>query len=804
MWSIRRALFTWALFTLGLAYAIAVLLLYQSHKDAFYGQWHNQLGYESLNLATQLQHQLPNTALEQVDRQIAALALKPYVTYAALYDQERVLFSTQRQHIHQPPPQIDSFSISEWDREQIHQLPRQPEFSIALDVYYRHGIRVHQHVTLLIHYNLLAAWQQQVRLVWQQALTLLLLALLFLFGLTLLVRQWVLNPLQSLLQGTQRLRQGELGVRIEQSRSHEFGQLSQAFNDLSTHLKKTDDALWRQHRLNTGFADAFPDIAFVLDHNGQVQARFGQNSTALPAQSTLQLGQHFSAWLGAAEANVLTSNLQRALATQTLVVHEFRHDDFYLESRVAPLRQDRHGLAQSEKAQGVLWLVRDISELKRKQQQIEYQANYDPLTDLANRRLALRLLEQKQHLARQQGQYGSVLFIDIDHFKDINDSLGHDLGDALLIQVGQRLQQANQQLHETARLGGDEFLVVSGTLRDSPEMAAQRAYDHASFVLTMLREPFQLGMHTLHISASMGIAVFPCDDCQANDYIRQADTAMYFAKSHGRSTIRVYTDNMQQQTQQRLQLFNDLHEAIKTEAFSLVFQPQCTDNGDVLGAEVLCRWIHHGQFISPEIFIAAAEDSQLIIPLGKWIFRESCLALKRWQDNDQLPPSFERLAINISPSQFMDDQFIDDIQSTVQDVGVCPHRIELELTENVFMGDKQHIRTKMQQLVALGFALSLDDFGTGYSSLSYLQQLPLHKLKIDRSFIHGIDDQQAAPIVASIIQMSHNLGLSVIAEGVETDHQRAYLSRHGCHQFQGYWFSKPLNETDFCRYLTPS
>lgn len=804
MMSIRRALLLWTLLTLGIAFGIAALLLYQSQKTAFYGQWHNQLAYESLNLATQLKHQLPNTALEHIDRQIAALALKPYVTYAALFDQDHILLSTERQQIQQPAPTINSYTISEWERSHIRHLPQQTHFDMALDIHYRSGIRAHQQATLLIQFDLTHAWHQQTLTIWQQALTLLLIITVFLLGLTLLVRRLILTPLQSLLQGTQRLRQGELGINVQQESTREFYQLSHAFNDLSEHLKKTDDALWRQHRLNTGFADAFPDIAFVLDGEGFIQARFGQTDGVLFAQASLQLGQHFSAWLRAGEANVMRSNLQRALTSQTVVIHEFRHDDLYLESRLAPLRQDRHGQTQTTIQQGALWLIRDVSELKRKQQQIEYQANYDPLTDLANRRLALRLLEQKQHLARQQGQYGSVIFIDIDHFKDINDSLGHDIGDALLIQAGQRLQQGNQQLHETARLGGDEFLVVSSSLYDSPEMAAQRAYDHAAFVLTLLREPFQLGMHTLHISASMGIAVFPSDDCQANDYIRQADTAMYVAKSHGRSSIRVYTDNMQQQTQQRLQLFNDLHEALDTQAFSLAFQPQCNDRGDAIGAEVLCRWIHQGQFISPEVFIAAAEDSQLIIPLGRWIFRESCLALKRWLDHDQLPSSFERLAINISPSQFMDEQFIDDIQATIQDVGICPHRIELELTENVFMGDKQLIRGKMEQLVELGFTLALDDFGTGYSSLSYLQQLPLHTLKIDRSFINGIDEQQSAPIVASIIQMSHNLGLSVLAEGVETASQHAYLSHHGCHQHQGYWFSKPLNENDFCRYLQAS
>ncbi|MCD8521652.1 MAG: EAL domain-containing protein [Saccharospirillaceae bacterium] len=463
-------------------------------------------------------------------------------------------------------------------------------------------------------------------------------------------------------------------------------------------------------------------------------------------------------------------------------------------------------LSQSETGQpqvyGLLWLIRDISEIKRKQQQIEYQANFDSLTRLANRRFALLHIEKKMAHARRTGKYGAVLFIDLDHFKNINDSLGHPVGDKLLIRMGERLNQQVRAEDLIARLGGDEFLVLLDELSDSPEAAAQYASDCAERLLAAIRQPFDIDIHCFHLSASIGIAVFPANQDEATDLIRQSDTAMYHAKAQGRSGISLYTQNMQQETQDKLNLYNDLHQAIRQQAFTLVFQPQMNERGQVTGAEVLCRWMNRGIAVSPDVFIRAAEETRLILPLGQWILTESCRVLKRWRQANQLPDSFRRLAVNISPAQFMDENFEHYVTTQVNSHRLCPAQLELEITESIFLGDKDIIRRKMERLSGLDFSFALDDFGTGYSSLSYLQHLPLHKLKIDRSFVMDIEDnRRPARIVDAIIQMGQNLGMDIIAEGVERDDQRQYLLSHGCREYQGYLFSKPLTEDEFLEFV---
>ncbi|QQD22737.1 EAL domain-containing protein [Oceanospirillaceae bacterium ASx5O] len=440
--------------------------------------------------------------------------------------------------------------------------------------------------------------------------------------------------------------------------------------------------------------------------------------------------------------------------------------------------------------------------LQQSMQQIEYQANFDSLTNLANRRFAMLHLEKKIAHARRHQHYGAVLFIDLDHFKNINDSLGHPVGDQLLIEVAKRLRVTVRNEDLTARLGGDEFLVLLDQEDNSPEMAASHASDCAQRVLDAIRQPFEIDVHCFHLSASIGIAIFPSGEDTVADLVRQSDTAMYHAKALGRSAYSLFTDNMQQRTQDKLNLFNDLHQAIEEEAFYLVFQPQLNSRGEASGAEVLCRWNNNGVPVAPDVFIAAAEETNLIIPLGRWILRQSCRHLQHWRQQGCLPASFRQLAVNISPIQFRDPQFESLISELLEEYSLEPQWLELEITENTFLGNNEDARGKIERLSQLGIRFALDDFGTGYSSLSYLQQLPLHKLKIDRSFITDIDKtDQSVPIIESIIQLGNNLNLNVIAEGVETEQQRDYLLAHQCHEFQGYWFSKPLNDEAFCRYL---
>lgn len=440
--------------------------------------------------------------------------------------------------------------------------------------------------------------------------------------------------------------------------------------------------------------------------------------------------------------------------------------------------------------------------LHESMQQVEYQANFDSLTNLANRRFAIMHLEKKIAHARRHKHYGAVLFIDLDHFKNINDSLGHPVGDKLLIEVSERLRKIVREEDLTARLGGDEFLVLLDQEDNSPEIAANHASDCAQRILDALRQPFDIDVHCFHLSASIGISIFPSGQDTVADLVRQSDTAMYHAKAMGRNAYSLYTENMQQQTQDKLNLFNDLHDAIQAEDFYLVFQPQLDSKGQITGAEVLCRWTNKGVPMAPDVFIAAAEETNLIVPLGSWILRQSCQHLRHWQQQGVLPASFRRLAVNISPMQFRAPDFEQQLSRLLNEFALEGNWLELEITENTFLENNQEARAKIERLSRLGIRFALDDFGTGYSSLSYLQQLPLQRLKIDRSFINDIgDNNQTVPIIESIIQLGNNLGLEVIAEGVETAEQRDYLLAHQCYEFQGYWFSKPLTEEDFCRYL---
>ncbi|MFY9178964.1 MAG: EAL domain-containing protein [Venatoribacter sp.] len=439
------------------------------------------------------------------------------------------------------------------------------------------------------------------------------------------------------------------------------------------------------------------------------------------------------------------------------------------------------------------------------QQSIEYidhQADYDNLTNLTNRRYAINNLENWLQDAKNSNQFGAVLFIDLDHFKTINDSLGHAIGDKLLLEISQRLAMLTHESENISRLSGDEFLLTLSPLYKDQVSCLADAQKKAEEILATMRDTFNIDLHTFHLSCSVGVALYPVDQASSSDVIRQADTAMHNAKSAGRGLYKFYTYEMQKAVQARHNLFNDLHKALEAGNFTLVFQPQINDKDQLVGAEVLCRWTNNGTPIRPDIFIAAAEETGLIIPLGTWILQKSCEYLSHWKQKNILPSSFQRLAINISPAQFLSKDFTDLILRIIKEYNLSSDDIELEITESIFVDNKDMVRQKMHQLCEHGFTFAMDDFGTGYSSLNYLQHLPLHKLKIDRSFVIEITPEKTdAPLVNSIIQLGTNLNMKIIAEGVETEQQRDYLLHHNCPNYQGYLFSKPLTEPEFLEFI---
>ncbi len=444
--------------------------------------------------------------------------------------------------------------------------------------------------------------------------------------------------------------------------------------------------------------------------------------------------------------------------------------------------------------------ITDISERQRYQREIERLAYSDELTGLPNRRLLLDRLQHAMTREVRDSRYGALLFIDLDHFKTVNDSLGHPVGDALLCQVTARLAGCLRAEDTLARLGGDEFVVLLEGLADSPEVAGEHAAEVGEKLLQSLLGSYQIDGHELSVSASIGIALHPFGAQGAADVLKQADTAMYRAKQGGRNALHFFAPAMQAVIDQRLQLQSELRQAIARGQLHLVFQPQLTlANGRVAGAEVLLRWTHpeRGE-IPPAQFIPLAEETGLIQELGAWVLEQACAALARWHWRwPQLV-----LAVNLSPHELRQFDVVQRVSSCLQRHGLPASVLELEITEGVLLEDVDQCIAAMQALKRLGVRFAIDDFGTGYSSLTYLKRLPLDRLKIDRSFIHDLEGEASGlMLVETILVIARNLGLECVAEGIETQAQYDALHAHGCSLGQGYYFSPPLGEAAFLTWL---
>ena len=431
-------------------------------------------------------------------------------------------------------------------------------------------------------------------------------------------------------------------------------------------------------------------------------------------------------------------------------------------------------------------LYQRIQELENAERHIERLAFYDALTGLPNRALCMDRLEQAIALAARE-QFGvAVFFIDLDHFKNINDSLGHQAGDHLLKEIARRLQRTLRREDTVARLGGDEFVVI---LSDVSEEAANRV---AGKVLAAVRQPCQVLGHRLHISCSIGVAFYPADGDSAEILLRNADGAMYRAKQEGRDRVRYYTADINRRAVARLALEEALHQALERGEFLLHYQPRIdSENGDILGVEALVRWEHPERgLVPPGEFIPLAEQTGLILPLGQWVLEEACRQAMAWQ-----AAGFEPLAVavNISQRQFMDRSLTTHVQTLLEKTGLWPALLELEITETMIATRVDEGVAMLEDLAALGVRLAIDDFGTGYSSLSQLKRFPVHVLKIDKSFVDGVPDEPGdLAIVRAILSLARVLGLDVVAEGVETEEQFHFLRLEGCREMQGYYLARPM------------
>lgn len=442
----------------------------------------------------------------------------------------------------------------------------------------------------------------------------------------------------------------------------------------------------------------------------------------------------------------------------------------------------------------VLGLVRDITERKGVEEQIRNLAYFDALTRLPNRRLLMDRLAQALSASHRSGEFGALLILDLDQFKTLNDTRGHDVGDRLLVEVAQRLIIHMRQEDIVCRLGGDEFVVVLEGLGQDALYAASQAEIIAEKVRFELNQPYTLGINEARYlgTTSIGLTLFQGQGASVDMLLKQADVALYQAKGAGRNTVRFFNPAMQAAIESRMETEAALRQALERDEFQLYYQPQVNQDGELIGAEALLRWFPSERgMVLPAEFIPLAEETGLILSIGQWVLDTACAQIKDWERDPRT--RFLQMAVNVSARQFHQSDFVATVQRSLAASGIDPSRLKLELTESVVLDNVDIVVSQMRQLNALGVGFCLDDFGTGYSSLSYLKRLPLDQVKIDQSFVRDVpEDENDVAIVRAIMAMSRSLGLQVIAEGVETQAQRDFLLQNDCRAYQGFLFCRPI------------
>jgi diguanylate cyclase (GGDEF)-like protein len=474
--------------------------------------------------------------------------------------------------------------------------------------------------------------------------------------------------------------------------------------------------------------------------------------------------------------------------TRILAEREIKTFNSELEQRV---RIRTHELEAANQR-----LLNEVHERQTAEKQVQFLAYYDALTALPNRTLLRDRMTIAVASARRRGEKLAVLFLDLDNFKNINDTLGHSIGDLLLKEVADRLKKCTREQDTVARLGGDEFVVVLTSIAASADAAIT-----AERIVNDMAKGFHIQNYQLSVTCSMGLSIFPDHATDVDALLGNADAAMYVAKESGRNNFQFFTVDMNDQAAERLTLENGLRGALQKKELFLVYQPLVDiATGNITGSEALLRWQHPTLgLVPPDKFIPIAENTGLIIPIGEWVLRSACAQARQWQD-DGLPAL--PVSVNVSPLQFRQKGFAEMVGRVLRETDLTPQSLELELTEGLIISTAEVVRAVLRELKEMGVKLSIDDFGTGYSNLSYLRQFPVYKLKIDRSFVKEIGaSPDDAAIASTIINMARSLNLKVTAEGVENEEQMSFLRAHQCDEFQGYYFSKPLPADEFAESL---
>ena len=558
-------------------------------------------------------------------------------------------------------------------------------------------------------------------------------------------------------------------------------QIRGGIQDISERKRSEANAV-RQAALLTATLESITDAFVMVDRQWHFKYLNHEAERLLQISSGQVLGTSLWDIFSEAVGGQYAREYHRAIAQNCSVAFE-EYDGklkIWMEIRAYP----------SEEGLAIYFL--DISQRKAMEGELHALAFYDALTTLPNRQLLLDRIEKAVALSRRTGRFGAVLFIDLDNFKGINDTRGHDEGDMLLKLVANRLKESVRVSDTVARLGGDEFVVLLEDLADAEKEAADNAGGVGEKILNSFGKPFEIIYQEHYSSASIGIAIFGGPSITSEDVLKQADLAMYQAKASGRNAMSFFLPEMQALVTARVAMVTDLRHALTRNEFLLYFQPQSDVQGRMAGAEALVRWNHPVRgLVMPAEFISIAEETGLIMPLGLWVLSTACVQLARWAKSPET--EMFSMSVNVSASQFHHLDFVDQVVKILIDTGANPARLKLELTESLLIKDVEGTIRKMHALKAMGIGFSLDDFGTGYSSLSYLQRLPLDELKIDKVFIQDFaDEQQGAIIIRMVVALGKAFNLDVVAEGVETAEQYAFVVEEGCKAYQGYLYSKPL------------
>ncbi|GGA92526.1 putative bifunctional diguanylate cyclase/phosphodiesterase [Agarivorans gilvus] len=653
---------------------------------------------------------------------------------------------------------------------------------------------------IFVSYNLENSWLVKRRAIFDEAVKSFIYMSIAMSLLVLMLNRLLVQPINRLVGRTRQI-QTQSNAQIVAKSQGEIGALEHAIGKMADGIHSSFAQLQRSEQrwqfALSGSGDGIWDwnlITNTVYYSPQWKAMLGFQEH--------EIGEKIEEWesrIHPEDLDKTLNELRKHLKKKTKVyeaMHRVRHRDghyLWVLSRGMVVERSERGLPSR-----VISTQTNISEVRSAQELVRFQSSHDDITRLSNRRKLLENLDLEIERGRKNNKIGALIYLDIDHFKNVNDMLGHAAGDLLLRLIAHRLREGRSSAETVARLGGDEFALLVPNLSNDREEAQYLASQIAEQLGRVIHKEFVIKGNQISLNLTTGVALFPNQDSNATEILRQADIALYHGKDHERSSVHVFSEKMADEIQERHQLTKLMRHALESEDMVAYFQPRYNANFEMVGAETLLRWFDTKLgWISPGRFIPLAEENGLILMLGQWVMRSACETLKTWQDRG-LPENFKTLSINVSPNQFHRDTFVQETLDIIKASGCDPRLIELEITEGVLVDNVQDTVQKIQALRDIGVRFSVDDFGTGYSSLAYLNKLPINCLKIDKSFVSELQSGGSeCAIITTIISMAENLDLEVIAEGVETEYQLEFLKYRRCTVYQGFYFSEALEPEIF-------